>query len=133
MTPTEVALSFVAAINSGDPDQVAILMAPGHTFVDSDGVRHSGRQEMRRIWERYFTMVPDYRIEIQETIAREGKVALFGMAEGTFAENGLLRPKNHWAVPAAWCVVVEDDRVGLWQLYVNPGPMVEILRRIEAG
>jgi hypothetical protein len=37
MTPTEIAYSFVEAINSGDPDQLVRLMPEDHTFIDSDG------------------------------------------------------------------------------------------------
>ena len=40
--------------------------------------------------------------------------------------------ENHWVVPAAWRVVVEGDKVAVWQVYVNPERMVEILNRLNA-
>ena len=133
MTPTEVAYSFVEAINSSDPDELAKLMSDNHTFIDSDGSVHPGRGEMRRGWKDYFSMVPDYRIQVKDTLSRDDTVALFGVAEGTFEQDGNLKPENHWVVPAAWRVVVEDEKVAVWQLYVNPEPMVKILNRIRAS
>jgi ketosteroid isomerase-like protein len=133
MTPTEIAYSFVEAINSGDPDRLSKLMTENHTFIDADGSEHSGREEMHRGWGKYFTMVPDFQIHVEDALSRDDTVALFGVAEGTFDQDGALKPENHWVVPAAWRVVVEDGRVAVWQLYVNPERMVEILNRIESA
>jgi hypothetical protein len=105
-------------------------MTDDHRFVDSDGREQSGRDRVRRAWEQYFSMVPDFRIRVEHAFSEGRSVALFGVAEGTFLENGVLEPRNHWVVPAAWRVVIEDGRVAVWQLYVNPEPMVEICRRI---
>jgi ketosteroid isomerase-like protein len=133
MTPTQVAYSFVDAINSGNPDLLSTLMTENHAFVDSDGSEHSGREEMRRGWEKYFSMVPDFQIHVKDAFSQGDTVALFGVAEGTFDQDGVLKSENHWVAQAAWRVVVEDGRVAVWQLYVNPERMVEIFNRIEAA
>ena len=133
MTPTEVALSFVEAINSGDPDRISELMTENHVFVDSDGSEHRGREGMRLGWERYFSMVPNYRIHVKDVFSRDDTVALLGVAEGTFDQDGDLKSENHWLAPAAWRVVVENGQVAVWQLYVNPQRMAEILDRIESA
>ena len=133
MTATEVARLFVDAINSGNPDRLSELMTKDHVFVDSDGSEHCGREQMRDGWKSYFSMVPDFRIHVEDTFARDNTVVLLGVAEGTFDQNGALKPENHWVVPAAWRLVVEAGLVAVWQLYVNPEPMVEISKRIEAG
>ena len=131
MTATDVAYAFVKAINSGDADRLSELMTENHVFVDSDGSEHAGRDEMRRGWKGYFAMVPDFRIEVKDTFCRGETVVLLGFAHGTFIQDGALKPENRWMVPAAWRVVVEGDRVAIWQLYVNPTPMLEIVKRIE--
>jgi ketosteroid isomerase-like protein len=131
MTPRETALAFVEAINAHDPQRLAALMTDGHIFIDSDGTRQTGKDGLRRTWRDYFTMVPDYRIHIEEALARGETVALLGEAEGTFAHEGRLEPENHWRVPAAWRVVVKAGRVFIWQLYVNPEPMAEAFRRVK--
>ena len=133
MTATEIARLFVDAINSGNPDRLSELMTADHVFVDSDGSEHCGREQMRNGWESYFSMVPDFRIHVEDAFAKDDIVVLLGVAEGTFDQNGALRPENHWEVPAAWRVVVAGELVAVWQLYVNPEPMVEISKRIEAS
>ena len=133
MKPAETAHAFAEAINAADPDRLAELMTENHTFIDADGSEHAGREEMRRGWGEYYAMVPDFHIEVKETFSQGDTVGLFGVAEGTFVQDGVLKPENHWQVPAAWRVVVEGERVAVWQLYVNPEPMREILNRIEAS
>jgi uncharacterized protein (TIGR02246 family) len=131
MTAADVAHAFVEAINSGDADRLSDLMTDNHAFIDSDGSEHAGRERMREGWREYFAMVPDFQIEVEHTLVQGGTAALFGRARGTFVQDGTLKPENHWVVPAAWRVVVEGDRVAIWQLYVNPEPMMEILERTK--
>ena len=131
MTSKQVAEAFVAAINARDPERLAELMTDDHVFVDSDGKEHSGKDRMREGWRGYFSLVPDYQIEVAEIYSRGDRAVPVGIAEGTFTKDGSLLQENHWRVPAAWRAVVTDERVSVWQLYVNPEPMREILNRLE--
>ena len=131
MTPEEVALSFVKAINAHRVDALYELMTDDHVFVDSDGTEVSGRERMSEGWKDYFTMAPDYEIIVKETFQGENTVVFLGIAEGTFSDGGTIDPANHWAVPAAWRAVIDEDRVAVWQVYVNPEPMQKILDRIQ--
>jgi uncharacterized protein (TIGR02246 family) len=131
MTPVNVAESFLEAINARDADGLVRLMTEDHVFVDSDGTEHRGRERMRKEWRDYFHMVPDYRIDVKETFFQGDTAVLVGVAQGTFAQAGVLKPENHWSVPAAWRVVVREERVAVWQLYVNPQPMIAIVKRID--
>jgi ketosteroid isomerase-like protein len=131
MKPEHVAWSFVEAINAKRVDRLSELMTEDHSFIDCDGKAYAGRERMREGWMEYFAMVPDFYIEVEETLAREHTVAMFGTATGTFHRDGSLEAENHWAVPAAWRVVVDGGRVAVWQLYVNPEPMQDILKKME--
>jgi len=133
MTPSEVADSFVEAINSGDVDRLVALMTREHIFVDADGSERVGRDGMRTSWREYFELVPNFRIEVFHRFEDTNTVVLLGEASGTFIESGALEPRNHWTVPAAWRVVVESDRVAIWQLYANQHQMYEILERIRTA
>jgi ketosteroid isomerase-like protein len=130
MTPEEIALAFVDAINSTRAENVVKLMTTDHVFVDSDGTRMSGREKMLGGWRGYFAMVPDYRIDVTEKFTRGETVVLLGTAAGTFQHEGILVAENRWSVPAAWRVVVDGDKVAVWQLYVNVQPMLEIMKRL---
>ena len=127
----EAALAFVNAINAGSVSRLSELMTEDHVFIDSDGAENRGKLNMTAGWRGYFEMVPDYRIIIKETFSSGGTVMLAGEAEGTFAQDRILRPENHWRVPAAWRAVIEGDKVALWQVYVNPEAMAIILKRVK--
>jgi uncharacterized protein (TIGR02246 family) len=130
--PPDAADAFVAAINAADVEALADLMKPDHTFVDADGSEHGGRERMKSGWREYFDMVPDFRIEVTDRFDANGLVVLLGRASGTFVQDGDLKPKNHWNVPAAWRVVVESHQVAVWQVYANQSMMHQILDRIRA-
>lgn len=133
VTSIDVAMAFVEAVNAGSADRLARLMTEGHVFIDSDGAEYRGKSRMVPGWRGYFAMVPDYKIMVKETFAAAGTVMMAGEAEGTFSQHGTLKPENHWKVPAAWRAVIEDDKVAVWQLYVNPEPMASILKRINGA
>jgi ketosteroid isomerase-like protein len=133
MRPSRRVLDFVAAINRADLSRMAGLMSEDHAFIDSDGRRIVGREAARDCWRRYFAMMPDYRISIEQSLARASTVVLVGTAAGTFSADGWLRPENHWQVPAAWRAEVTGDRVAMWQVFVNPGPIAEVIRRCDGA
>jgi ketosteroid isomerase-like protein len=133
MNSLERVLEFVAAINRADVTGIAGMMSEDHLFIDSDGTRIAGRQAMSDAWRGYFSMMPDYRIRVEETYCREGTVVLIGTATGTYSGGGELRPENRWSVPAAWRAVVTGDRIAVWQLFVNPEPIAQVLRRHEGA
>ena len=133
MTARDIALSFVEAINTHDIVRLKALMTNEHRFIDSDGSETAGRETMRLGWANYFAMVPDYRVEVKDVFTQNEMAVLLGFAEGTISDSGALRRENHWRVPAAWRVVVSGQQVAVWQLYVNPQPMLKILQRIEAS
>jgi len=124
-------MAFVDAINGGSVERLAALMTEDHVFIDSDGTESRGRSKMVPVWGEYFAMVPDYRIIVKETFAASRTVMAAGEAEGTFIEDGVLRPENHWKAPAAWRAVIKEAKVAVWQVYVNPETMGEILKRIR--
>jgi ketosteroid isomerase-like protein len=131
MTPEEVARAFVDAINSGSVETLSELMTPNHVFIDSDGSEIAGQDSMREGWANYLAMVPDYKIAVERTLVRGDIVVFLGIASGTFVQEGTLKPENHWTVPAAWRAVVENDKIAVWQLYVNPEPMRQIMERMS--
>jgi len=129
----KVALAFVEAINAGSAARLGELMTEDHAFIDSDGAEYRGKSTMVPGWNDYFAMVSDYRIAVGETFASGRTVMMAGEAEGTFAQDGVLKPENRWKVQAAWRAVVAGEKIAVWQLYVNPEPMVNIFNRIKGA
>jgi uncharacterized protein (TIGR02246 family) len=124
-----VAYAFVEAINHRDAEEIGRLMTEDHVFIDSLGNKVTGREQMKRGWQAYFGMVPDYSIEIEETFTGGPVVIMLGAAEGTYSTGGDLRPENQWRTPAAWRAVIQGMQVAEWRVYADNEP----IRRIMAA
>jgi ketosteroid isomerase-like protein len=129
MTPTDVVLTFVDAINSGEIERICELMTVDHLFVDSGGAEYRGRETMREGWIRYLSMVPDYRIDVQDSLADRQTVIVVGIAHGTYSPDGSLEPADYWSTPAAWRAVVVADWIAVWQVFADNEPLRQIMRR----
>ena len=128
-SPETVAQAFVRAINRQDADELAALMAPEHRFVDSLANRVEGREKMRAGWTGYFKMVPDYSIAVEETFCDGPVVVLLGIAKGTYASAGELKPENRWKTPVAIRVHVADGLVVEWRVFADNEPLRERMRK----
>src|ERR1022692_2740280 len=91
-----IAHAFVNAINHQSPEEIASLMTEDHVFIDSLGMRVTGREQMKQGWKGYFSMVPDYTITVDETFADGSVVVMLGAAQGTYSSGGPLKPENRW-------------------------------------
>ena len=132
MTAVETVQAFIAAINQRDVDRLCRLMTDDHRFIDSLGSEICGRDTMRQGWTAYFSMVPDYVIDVRETLV-DGRVVLAtGIARGTYSPDGQLKPDDAWSTPAAWRAVVEDGRIATWQVFADNEPLRAILRKDES-
>lgn len=125
-----VTREFVAAINEHDTKWLSSLMTEDHEFVDALGERVKGREVMLQGWRKYFTLMPDYRIEIDNIIAEGSIVGLFGKASGTYTVDGNLRPENSWRIPIALRAMVDGERVQKWQVFADNKPVYEIMARL---
>ncbi len=126
-TSTDVAMAFVAKINAHDVDGLVTLMTPDHVFIDALNNTFRGADQMRQGWKGYFTLFPDYAIEVTDEFHHDDVVAMFGKARGTFAVNGKLARENFWEIPAAWRAVVKDGRVAEWRVYCDNDPARKIM------
>ncbi|HTQ54491.1 MAG TPA: nuclear transport factor 2 family protein [Bryobacteraceae bacterium] len=118
----QVVRAFVDAINRRSPDEIAGLMTEDHVFIDSLGSRVTGREAMKKGWEAYFRIVPDYSITVEETFTNGAVCAMLGTAQGSFSGKG-------WQTPAAWRAVVRDSLISEWRVYADNEPIRELMRK----
>lgn len=123
----DVALAFVAKINSHDVNGVVEWMTADHVFVDALGSTLRGADQMRQAWKGYFSLFADYSIEVTDQFNRNNLVAMFGKARGTLAINGNLLRQNFWEIPAAWRANVQQGRVAEWRVYCDNEPARKIM------
>ena|SRR6266404_2509454 len=118
--PVSTVRQFVACINAGDVAGLAAMMTEDHRFIDATGALHAGRETMTQGWRHYLAAFPDYRIEMEDAIAQENKVAFFGWACGSFQGKS----ERAWRIPGAWKAVVSGDRIAEWRVYSDIEPMM---------
>ena len=125
----DTVLKFVDAINHADSALICELMTAWHVFVDSQGNITEGRDAMRSAWQEYFTMFPDYKIEIAEMIEDDNMVIILGHASGTYKNKATDDNSNCWRIPAAWKAIVTRKKIEYWQVYADNSIMLEIIHR----
>lgn len=118
-----VAHAFVRAINRQDADALAELMTEEHRFIDSMGNIVEGREKMRTAWTKYFQMVPDYTVAVEETFCDGPVVVMLGMAQGTYSPDGQLESENHWTTPTAFRAFLQDQKMAEWRVYCDNEPI----------
>ena len=94
-------------------------------FIDSGGKEYRGKKIMIQAWITYFTMFPDYKIEISEIMETDSMIGLFGLVSGSFNE----RKSAKYLIPAAWKVKVKEGQVTHWQVYCESNDIEEILKK----
>jgi uncharacterized protein (TIGR02246 family) len=139
---------FVEAINRQDVQALAELMTPDHRFTDSLGNTVRGRESMREGWKLYFQIVPDYRLDIEETYVNDSAVVMLGVAGGTYSHgfesvratgmpivlpDGTSKVLNKWQTPAAVRARIEDGLVAEWRVYADNEPIRKLMRGEEGA
>lgn len=120
---------FVNAINNANVDKICDLITDDYIFIDSQDNRAVGVDNMRVGWTRYFTLFPDYKIEINETIQKDSMICLFGYASGTYLNLKNKENNNFWRIPAAWTAIVKDGKISQWQVYADNMIVMEIIKK----
>ena len=118
----DVITRFIDAINLADIDTMLDCMARYHIFKDSRENTITNKELIEKAWRNYFTIFPDYRIEIAEQINNEEHIILLGYASGTYKQNS-----RFWKIPAAWHVRLQENKINLWQVYADNSVVLEIM------
>ena len=84
---------------------------------------------MRDGWAAYFRMVPDYTVAVDETFSDGPVVIMLGVARGTYAKDGQVRPENAWQTPAAWRARIQDKKVAEWRVYADNEPIRQLMAK----
>ena len=124
---TKIAFEFVDAINEGDIDKICNLMSDNHLFIDSQGSRVDGKNNMKLGWIEYFKLFPDYKIEIEDIFEKSELVCLLGYASGTYRNLQNETKCNHWRIPAAWKAIVYKNQIKQWQVYADNIIVMDII------
>lgn len=62
-------------------------MTENHTFIDADGSEQSGYQKIHDGRLQYFSLVPDFKIKIDDHFECDNTIVLIGTAQEKFMES----------------------------------------------
>lgn len=110
----EIIDQFVAAINQQNLLEIIEMMTEDFRFIDTYG-NCEDKEAMKSGWQGYFDWFPDYLIEIEEYLANDQFAMILGRASGSY----LGMPDKRWEIPAAWKVVVEGQKIKVWQVFCD--------------
>jgi ketosteroid isomerase-like protein len=71
---------FVRCINAHDPKGIVSLCTADHIFIDSLGSQMSGLECLEQAWAGYFSLFPDYRIDVLAAASQNAVVLACGFA-----------------------------------------------------
>jgi ketosteroid isomerase-like protein len=125
----QIVYDFATAINEHNVEKIYLLMADDHTFIDAHGNEMIGNEKMKAGWAGYFQWFPDYKIEIIDVFMIDNMVAAFGFAGGTYKGEQTSNQENYWHLPAAWRIIISDNKIKLWQVYADTKIPFDIINR----
>ena len=126
----KVVMNFIESINTANIDRLYILMTNDHVFIDSQGNKMMGNENLKKAWTGYFGLFPDYKIEVTDTLQNDSIIVILGYASGTYKTNKKSSDDtNHWRVPAAWKAIVSDNKIKFWQVYADNIKALEIINK----
>lgn len=128
-----VVRKFIRLINEGEVDKLIRLMTDSHRFVDSLGITFEGKEIMHGAWKGFFSMVPDYKIEIENIIVQNDLTVIFGRAKGTVSSGNRLYKTNSFDIPACWKAIVENEKIKEWRVYADNTNVHKLIEKVFSG
>ena len=125
----KIVYDFANAISEHSVDKIYFLMTDDHKFIDSHGNVIVGKDKMKVGWMGYFQLFPDYKIEITDILTDGDTLAAFGFASGTFKGNQTDNKENYWRLPASWKLIVENNKIKLWQVFADTKIPFDIIEK----
>lgn len=126
-----ITFEFIDSINKADLNRLSNLISENHVFIDSQGNKMKGKQNILDAWEEYFHLFPDYKIEAIESFRNADSVVLIGYASGTYQADESNPDSNHWKVPAAWKAIVKNNKVEFWQVFADNSVVFDIINKAQ--
>ncbi len=130
MEAPEVAVrEFDVRINRHDSAAIVGMCTVEHRFIDSLGSSLSGHAQLAQAWAGYFSLFPDYRIEIELLMVAGDVVLMSGWASARLAAQSSSSQVRSWRIPAAWRARVRGRLLSEWQVYADNKPVYDLLSR----
>jgi hypothetical protein len=111
--PIVVALAFIDAINHGDIEGIAALMAENYAIQFSDSAPEQGRDGGIDGWRGYCSSYPQYAVHPWRFASKGNIAAILGATTGSHLD---LPDDEELAMPLIWLGHCRDGEIVLWHL-----------------
>jgi catechol 2,3-dioxygenase-like lactoylglutathione lyase family enzyme/ketosteroid isomerase-like protein len=115
-SPLALAISFIDAINRGDVERLAALMADDYVLQVFDEAPRAGRAGAIAGWRGYLTSFPDYVIHPQRCAAEGPRVAILGATSGSHLR---LPDAEELKMSLIWLCETAGGKVRSWRLVAD--------------
>ena len=114
----ELVFTFVDAINAGDTEKLASMMADGFIFTDiaGDAFTVKGLSEKKKFWDDYINSYPKYKIVIQTILSSGTDIAFIGKTRGSHMPRSI--EVNEILI---WYAGIKDDKIAEWRIFSTEG------------
>ncbi|MFN0200957.1 MAG: nuclear transport factor 2 family protein [Bacteroidia bacterium] len=119
---------FIEKINAHEVKAMGELFSDDHVFIDAQDKKLEGKQRLIEGWEAYFTLFPDYQINIEEIIEKDSTVIGFGKASGTYMGMTSELNENRWEIPAVWRAEIAKGKIKQFRIYCDTKIIYEIIK-----
>lgn len=123
--------NFVLQINDHNVDGIIALMSDDFIFTDAQGIHFEGKENLKKSWEAYFKMFPDYKITINNSSENATVFLASGTAEGTYGGARNASGDNYWNIPAAWRSEIDNAKVKSWQIFADTKIPYDIINKFS--
>jgi ketosteroid isomerase-like protein len=111
--PLALTLSFIDAINRGDVNRLADLMADDYELKVFDERPRYGRSQGAADWRGYLSSFPNYIILPQKLVTRGDQTAVLGTTTGSHLG---LPDEEERKLTLIWLAKIAGAKIRLWRL-----------------
>jgi len=126
-------LSFIDRINAHDVDGIMALVSKDYEFVNSSGDHFHDLKFLAETWRAQFENHPDFKIRVDHVMCEGEHVGVFGLSQGTYSPDGVMREENHWEIPAAFLGIVRDGKVAYWETYSDASVIFDMMKSTQSA
>jgi ketosteroid isomerase-like protein len=113
LPPVASVVGFVDAINRGDVERLAELMADDHRLQVLDEAPLDGKDANVEAWRGYASSFPEYVIHPDRIVEHDDTVVVLGHTTGSHLG---LSDEDERRLPVIWRARVRDGLLTLWQI-----------------
>lgn len=121
----EVFNVFIKAINARDIITMKGYMADNHVFEIAN-LKSTNKIDAEDRWSAFFTLFPDYSIEISSSGEIDHKIVAFCIISGSL--NGTGKFEDSFSFNAALRADIENGKIAAWQIFADDRIMSNLMQ-----